>query len=314
MKTVIILGGTSHIAKGLISRFLKQPDFRIEWFGRSESRMNDFLQSEHLSGNITLRSDYDSLQRIHADALINCVGAGTPDKLKEDYTLWFTVLEKYDNLCLEYLTKINSDALYINFSSGAVYGHNSGVMEFRADPNRIQVADYYALAKIYSEAKHRANRDLNVVDIRIFSYFSRYADPNSGYLMTDILKAVLNKDVLKTTDSDLIRDYISPDDLFTLVCRCLAAGKLNTAMDAFSGSPVSKQEILAAFQKRFDLKIEVSSSLSAGKSPNATVSAYIPQGRSAGKLGYIPEHSSLDGLLMETEAACRKTQRNPKVK
>ena len=303
MKTVIILGGTSHIAKGLISRFLKQPDFRIEWFGRSESRMSDFLQAEHLSGNIGLHSDYDSLPGIHGDALINCVGAGTPDKLKEDYTLWFTVLEKYDNLCLDYLAKNNPDALYINFSSGAVYGHHSGEKEFRTDPNRIQVADYYALAKIYSEAKHRANRNLNIADIRIFSYFSRYADPNSGYLMTDILKAVLNKSILKTTDSDLIRDYISPDDLFALVCRCLAAGKLNTALDAFSGKPVSKKEILAAFQDKFDLKIEVSSSLSSGKSPNSTVSAYLPEDRSAGKLGYIPKHSSIDGLLQETGAA-----------
>ena len=303
MKTVIILGGTSHIAKGLISRFLKQSDFRIEWFGRSESRMSDFLQSEHLSGDIALHSDYTLLPSIHGGALINCVGAGTPDKLKEDYTLWFTVLEKYDNLCLDYLTKINPEAVYINFSSGAVYGHNAGVKEFRADPNRIQVADYYALAKIYSEAKHRANRNLNIVDIRIFSYFSRYADPNSGYLMTDILKAILNKSVLKTTDSDLIRDYISPDDLFALVCRCLAAGKLNTAMDAFSNKPVSKKEILAAFQEKFDLKIEVSPSLSSGKSPNSTVSAYLPEDRSAGKLGYIPKHSSIDGLLQETGAA-----------
>lgn len=314
MKTVIILGGTSHIAKGLISRFLKQPDFRVEWFGRSAERMAAFLNSERLSGNIALHGGYDDFYSVRADAVINCVGAGTPDKLKDDYTLWFTVLEKYDNLCLDHLTKINSGAVYINFSSGAVYGHNSGVKEFRADPNRIQVADYYALAKIYSEAKHRANRDLNIVDIRIFSYFSRYADPNSGYLMTDVLKAVLNKGVLKTTDSDLIRDYISPDDLFALVCRCLASGKLNTAMDAFSGKPVSKKEILAAFQERFGLKTEVDSSLSAGKSPNATVSTYIPQDRSAGKLGYIPEHSSLDGLLIETEAACRETQRNPKVK
>ena len=303
MKTLIFLGGTSHLAKGLISRFLKLPEFRIEWFGRSESRMSDFLQSEHLSGDITLHPDYNLLHGIHGDALINCVGAGTPDKLKEDYTLWFTVLEKYDNLCLDYLTKINSDALYINFSSGAVYGHNAGVKEFRADPNQIQVADYYALAKIYSEAKHRANRDLNIVDIRIFSYFSRYADPNSGYLMTDIMKAVMNKAVLTTTGSDLIRDYISPDDLFALVCHCLAAGKLNTAMDAFSGKPVSKKEILAAFVERFGLRTEIQPLESS--SPNSTASVYVPRDHTAEMIGYRPQYSSLDGLVLETAAAVK---------
>ena len=307
MKTLIFLGGMSHLAKGLISRFLKLPEFRIEWFGRSESRMSDFLQSEHLSGNIALHSDYDSLPGIQGDVLINCVGAGTPDKLKEDYTLWFTVLEKYDNLCLDYLTKINSNARYINFSSGAVYGHNSGENEFRADPNRIQVADYYALAKIYSEAKHRANRNLNIVDIRIFSYFSRYADPNSGYLMTDVLKAVLSREVLKTTDSDLIRDYISPDDLFKLIGCCIGQTKINTALDAFSGKPVSKQEILAAFREKFGLQIEILP-LKSG-SPNSTASVYVPRDHTAETIGYRPQLSSLNGLILEAASAAEREER-----
>ncbi|MBO4632081.1 MAG: NAD(P)-dependent oxidoreductase [Lentisphaeria bacterium] len=301
MKTVIILGGTSHIAKGLIGRFLKQPDFRIEWFGRSAERMEAFLDSEQLSGNIAVHGGYEDFFSVRCDALINCVGAGTPDKLKDDYTLWFFVLEKYDNLCLDYLKQINPAALYVDFSSGAIYGRDPGGTGYRIDPNRIQPPDYYALAKLYSEAKHRANLDLNIVDIRIFSYFSRYADPDSGYLMTDILKAVLKHDVLKTTGQDLVRDYISPDDLFALIQCCQARPKINTAFDAFSRKPASKLEILSAFQEKFGLRTEIAD-LGSG-SPNSTASVYIPRNHTAETIGFKPRFTALDGLIRETDAA-----------
>ena len=304
MKTVIILGGTSHIAKGLISRFLKQPDCRVEWFGRSADRMAAFLNSERLSGNIALHGGYEDFFSVRGDTVINCVGAGTPDKLKDDYTLWFSVLEQYDNLCLDYLKRVNPAALYVDFSSGAIYGRETAGTGLRIDPNRIQPPDYYALAKLYSEAKHRAHADLNIVDIRIFSYFSRHADPNSGYLMTDILKAVLNKDVLKTTDSDLIRDYISPDDLFALIQCCQAQPKINTAFDAFSRKPATKQEILSAFQEKFGLKIEIAE-LKSG-SPNSTASVYIPKDHTAENIGFQPRFTALEGLIGETAAALKK--------
>lgn len=303
-KTVLILGGTSHIAKGLISRFLKRPDFRIEWFGRSAKRMKSFLDAEQFSGNIAIHEQYDDFYSTPGGVLINCIGAGTPDKLKDDYTLWFTVLEKYDNLCLDYLKQVNPAALYIDFSSGAVYGRDAAAdAHYKIDPNRIRTPDYYTLAKLYSEAKHRANPDLNIADIRIFSYFSRYADLNSGYLMTDILKAVRQKTVLKTSGSDLIRDYISPDDLFALINCCIVQEKINTALDAFSRKPVSKKEILSAFRERFELKTEIVSAAASEGSPNATASVYVPINRNAESIGYRPEYSSLEGLLIETRAA-----------
>ena len=298
-KTVLLLGGTSHIAKGLISRFLASGRFKIEWFGRSRQRMEAFLSETKLSGNISIHEDYEELTDTNGDVLINCVGAGTPSQLKNDYTLWFSVLEEYDNICLDYLRHVNSQALYVDFSSGAVYGRGAGESSFRVNPNAIACADFYSLAKLYSEAKHRAFAELNIVDIRIFSYFSRYADPSSGYLMTDILKAILSKSVLNTTGEDVIRDYISPDDLFALILCCMRQPKINKAFDAFSRAPVSKQDILAAFKEQFDLKIEVAEPIAA--SPNQTPSIYLPWDKTAGEIGFAPRHSSLEGLLLETK-------------
>lgn len=306
-KTILLLGGTSHIAKGLITHFLQDNHFSIEWFGRSRQRMKAFLDENGLSGNITIHENYDSLLETRGDALINCVGAGTPAELKGDYTLWFTVLEKYDNACIDYLRQINPKALYIDFSSGAVYGRGQSETSISINPNDIRIPDFYALSKLYSEAKHRAYSEYNIVDIRIFSYFSRYADFSSGYLMTDILKAITNNSTLKTSKEDVTRDYISPDDLFALIECCLAQQKINTAIDAFSTKSVSKQEIIDTFIRDFKLKVEFS--LPNVSSVNATPSIYTPKNFNARQIGYSPTHSSLSALLYEAKIMLEQQSR-----
>ena len=298
-KTILILGGTSHIAKGLIARFLTDTSCRIEWFGRSALRMETFLTGAQLSGNIRVHENYDGFYETDGDVLINCVGSGTPSELKGDYTLWFTVLEKYDNLCLDYLRQVKPKSLYIDFSSGAVYGRNQSEAVYSINPNVICNADFYALAKLYSEAKHRAFSVLNIIDIRIFSYFSRYADLSSGYLMTDIIRSIVNDTPLKTSSENVVRDYISPDDLFSLIECCMAQPKINAAFDAYSLKSVSKQEIIDVFRQDFNLKTDVST-LNVS-SINSTPSVYLPHIFNAKALGYSPVHSSLSALRHEAE-------------
>ena len=305
-RSIIILGGTSHIAKGLIARFLSCGRHKLEWFGRSRQRMEAFLNDEHLSGNIDIHENYDSLLETSGDALINCVGAGTPSELKEDYTLWFTVLEKYDNLCIEYLKQANKNALYIDFSSGAVYGRDQLETSIRINPNDICIPDFYALSKLYSEAKHRAFCNYNIIDIRIFSYFSRYADLSSSYLMTDMLKAIIDDTTLKTSKEDITRDYISPDDLFALIECCLAQKKINTAFDAFSTKSISKQEIIDAFIRNLELKVDFT--MPKITSVNSTPSIYTPKNFNARLIGYNPTHSSLSALLNEAAHLLTKTR------
>ena len=305
-KTILLLGGTSHIAKGLITHFLQYSQYRIEWFGRSRQRMEAFLAENRLSGKIATHENYESLQETQGDALINCVGAGTPSELRNNYTLWFNVLEKYDNACIEYLRQVNPKALYIDFSSGAVYGREQLETSIRINPNDIRIPDFYALSKLYSEAKHRAFCEYNIVDIRIFSYFSRYADLSSGYLMTDMLKAIIDNSTLKTSKEDVTRDYISPNDLFALIKCCLTEKKINTAFDAFSTKSVSKMEIIDAFIRDFKLKVDFTQPKIT--SMNSTPSIYTPKNFNARQIGYNPTHSSLSALLNEATLMLAKTR------
>lgn len=311
MKKIAFLGGTSHVGEGLISRFLADKDVSLSWFGRSAEKMKKFLHTNSLSGNIQLKEGYDDFPDGAYDVIINCVGAGTPEALKENYSLWFTVLEQFDNLALDYLREVNEKVLYVTFSSGALYGRNlqSATDEnscYSINPNKIGIPDYYAVAKLYAEAKHRSLSRLNIVDLRIFAYFSRFADPDSGYLMTDILKALLDKKPLNTRKNDLVRDYIAPDDLYSLVLLCMNQESINRSLDAYSAAPVSKTEMLKAFSEKFKLQVNFVDDI-APVSPNATSSVYCSNCHFAEKIGYRPKYTSLEGLADELAHALEKT-------
>ena len=301
---VAILGATSHIAKGLIAQFLRTQSAQLVLFGRSAERIRAFLESAGCAGPAEIMQGYDEFDSGNYDVIINCVGAGSPRKLAADRSIWFTLTEEFDNLVLHYLRRKNPAALYINFSSGAIYGNSQG-RPFREEDrlslpiNGLVPADYYTIARLNAEAKHRSMNNLNIVDLRIFAYFSRFADCSLGYFMTDVLQALLEKRELETRPWDLVRDYADPEDLFALIRLCMDRKELNTALDVYSAAPVGKFELLAEFERKFGLCYR----LTAGTDqlvPNGEKTVYCSQMHRAADLGYQPRFTSLAGLLKET--------------
>ena len=87
---IAILGSTSHIAKNLIDRF-KQKDLYL--FSRSRKNLDSFIDGNY-------------------DVVINCIGVGTPNKLKDLGTEIFRFTEYYDNLPImveDYFSSFNKD-------------------------------------------------------------------------------------------------------------------------------------------------------------------------------------------------------------
>lgn len=297
----VILGGTSHIARAL-TPYLLDSGTELTLFARSP---------EKLAGTpCQVKKDFSLLANEKYDLIINCIGAGTPKELAGDYNRWFSVLEKFDNLALEYLQKVNPQALYVMFSSGAVYGRQSNTpatenSAWSLFPNRVDVPDYYAISKLYSEAKHRSLPYLRIVDLRIFSFFSRHIDLDSGYFMTDLVKALATGQIMETSPGDMIRDYPSPADLASLILKCTALPQINTAVDVASKCAVSKLEILKEFEKHFALQYRVIDMCS--NSPNGNVNVYLPTGEMAEKqLGWQAENTSIETLIFETEAILKQ--------
>ena len=297
-KSIAIIGATSHIAKGLISSFSQSNDSRLFLFGRNPEKIKLFLREEkinleHFTGTFEELSKYDY------DCIINCVGIGRYDQVENV----FEITERYDNLVISYLQR-NINCIYINCSSGAVYGNFQSPAvedsEFQLKINHLKRENYYSIAKIHSEAKHRALKHLNIVDIRIFSYFSHFIDLNSGFLITEIINSILHKRVLETDQANITRDYSGPSDLFSLILKCLERGKINEAFDLYSKSPLKKFELLEFYLKNYGLKYAIRENKKI-ESPSGNKDLYFSKNHNAKTLGFEPKYSSMETVAFETK-------------
>lgn len=309
---IIILGANSHIAKGFIYNFFKHGNISLYLYTRSVEKTKKFIDSldKNKSTEIIIKEGYAEDIVYGCDLLINCIGVGTPKNLKRDYSPWFSTLEKFDNLCLNYLQK-NTEALYISLSSGSVYGKDfpSPVIKDSTNSikvNNINIDNFYSIAKIYSEAKHRSYSNLNIVDLRIFSYFSRFMDLEEGYFLGDIINSVLNKQTLLVGENNIIRDYIHPEDLSNIVLKCLKIHKLNTAFDLISKAPTNKNEILNYFSTEYGLKYEIKNNLKFLNSSGIKDTYCSNYNNVADILNYSPKYTSLETIALETKNIIRQ--------
>jgi len=302
-KKIAILGATSHIAKGLICNFIQEGKNKLFLFARTPKRAKDFIKSNRLKGDVNIFGFNDFAHKEY-DFIINCVGMGTPNKVKDNQILVFNITEEYDNLILDYLSKFSQSSC-INFSSGAVYGSSfneavgdSTVRKIKA--NNISREEYYGLAKMNSEAKHRAQNDLNIVDVRIFAYFSRFIDLDSGYILTQLIDSIKRKKEFVTNSCDFVRDYLNPIDLFKLVKLITNSKPMNAAIDAYSLAPVTKFEILKFFSKAYGLKYKIKDNIDF-LCPTGKKSVYYSNSRKAARLGYKPQYSSIRTIEEESK-------------
>jgi len=304
---IAILGATSQIAKDLIASFSKHTDHHCILFSRSPTKVQTWLQSLNAECAYVSK-DYADFEGGHYDAIINFVGVGDPARAKEMGSKIFDVTYQYDQLALDYIQQ-NPKCKYIFLSSGAVYGDifSEPATEWsiaKIPVNQLDETYWYTIAKLHAEARHRALSELSIVDVRVFNYFSHTQDMSARFLMTDIVRAIQNKTVLKTSPENIVRDYLHPDDLFQLMECILKADEINVVVDCYTKEPVKKSDLLSAMQERFGLcyghkKME--------GIVNATGSKvhYYSLNRVAKKIKYQPSYSSIECIWHELDVFLR---------
>lgn len=300
-KKILILGATSHIAKGLICGFARKNKYKLFLYARSFASVKDFLKANCLGEDFEFITLNDLTRRKY-ELIINCVGIGTPNKVKNNPCSVFEITEEYDKILEGYLSKF-TDSRCVNFSSGAVYGgsFNAPVNDsslLKMEVNSVNWQQYYGLAKVYSEAKHRAWEKLHIIDARIFSYFSRFIDLDSGYFLAELIKSILRKKEFLTGPRDFIRDYLHPSDLLVLLELFISGEPFNAAIDVYSKAPVGKFELLDYFSKNYGLKYEIDAKLDL-ECPTGEKDVYCSSSRKASKIGYCPRYTSLEAVAEE---------------
>lgn len=302
-KKIAILGATGHIAKSLIDGFCQAGKDKLFLFARSMDRLGKFLADIHCSNDVSLKL-FSEFNHAGYDVIINCVGIGDPGKLKNAGISIFRLTETYDNLVLDYL-EAYPEALYINFSSGAAYGTEFSTPAdettcTRLDINHIAPSDYYGITKINAEAKHRALNTLNIVDLRVFGFFSRFIDLENQYFMSEVISCVKYGKDFATGPGNIIRDFVHPQDLMLLIEKCIAKKTINDVFDVYSLKRVTKFEILDYFNRQYGLQYTVKENINI-PTATGTKNHYYSNNKKAQDIGYNPQFASLESIIQESK-------------
>ncbi|KAF0208852.1 MAG: NAD(P)-dependent oxidoreductase [Actinomycetota bacterium] len=303
-RRIAVLGATGHVGKCLTAALLEGGKHEVTAVARNEERLADFLDAlPH--GEAASRSSFDDFPKERFDAVVNCVGVGAP---ADRATLGASVVmltEQIDAIVAAYL-KEHPEALHIGISSGAAYCSDftlpaSAATPCESDCREVIPGDEYGAAKRDSEARHREAAADWIVDLRLFGLFSRFADLDARYLMSDVCRAILQGDVLKVSADEVVRDYVDPGDFAALLEHVIEADRRNDVFDVYSAAPTGKFEMLETFSDRYGLRFEVSPEVvipgATGIKPN-----YYSVNHKAGLLGYEPRRTSLQALISEADA------------
>lgn len=301
---IAILGATSQIARDLLLSFAANgTQHDLVLYARRTNGVHEWLAQKNLSDRYSVQGFGAFTPIEHFDAIFNFVGVGDPAQAAAMGTSIFDVTLQYDSMALDYVRQ-HPACRYIFLSSGAAYG---GAFAAPADAdtratvpiNNLQSQEWYGVAKLHAECRHRALSHLPIVDVRVFNYFSCSQNLEARFLITDILRAIRDKAVLRTSPDFVVRDYLHPLDFYNLVSAIISAPAVNAVVDCYSRASVSKSDLLTAMKEQFGLKYETNCA-------NVTVNAtgikpyYYSVNTRAADFGYRPILTSLDGVVKES--------------
>ena len=299
---IAILGATSQIAQDLILSFSKYKDYDFSLFGRNVELLQKWINSEILSDKYQVQEYSEFGHHQKYNVIINFVGIGDPIKAQKIGNDIFQITEQYDDMALNYI-KQHKETKYIFMSSGAVYGgsYQKPVNEntvATVDINNLKSTDWYAISKLYAEAKHRSMPELSIVDVRVFNYFSHTQDMNARFLITDIVRAIKNKKVFKTSEDNIIRDFITPPDFYRLIQAIINFKPINMALDCYTKSPISKFDLLDELKSEFGLRYEIDKSVNIVNATGCKLN-YYSINKLTGRFKYFPKNTSINGIFKE---------------
>jgi nucleoside-diphosphate-sugar epimerase len=309
---IAILGATSNIAKDLIINLItRNPEFNISLFSRNITHLNTQLDKQKIINEVTLIGLYeDFLDKENYDVIFNFVGIGDPAKAIKMGASIIDITYEYDSLAIDYIKK-NPSTKYFFLSSGAVYGSENfsnnvnNQSEAHIKINDIKPQDWYSIAKLHAECRHRSLVDKSIVDIRVFNYINSSLDINSRFLITDALRALMSNQNFKTSQKNIIRDYIGPDDFYKLVISLIFYGEFNDSVDCYTKSPIDKFSMLNMLEKEFGLNYQINDSVT-GLNATGTKDNYYSKNYRAERYGYKPEFTSLETIHKEVTLILQK--------
>ncbi|GAB6052325.1 hypothetical protein JCM17960_11450 [Magnetospira thiophila] len=311
---IALLGATGHIGKGLVSELAAQ--WPLDLYVRDLVKLQHFLDAARIPLRRIRCFPVDRFDESQAEVAVNCTGVGDPARVRDLGRGIFSLTERFDNMLLDW-QEVDPRRLYINMSSGAVYGtefsHPAAEDSLCALPvNALTPERHYGIAKLHAEAKHRARPDRHIVDLRVFSFFSRFIELRGRFLLADVMMALRDGTELLTRPDEMTRDHVIPTDLSALVVCVIRRWQadeapVNTALDVHSRAPVGKFALLDRLAAELGLRYRIDGTLD-NLAPTGSKSEYFSRRRVSPEWGFAPRYDSVDGVLKEAKSFLAEVQ------
>jgi nucleoside-diphosphate-sugar epimerase len=301
---IAILGATSNIAQDLLESFGDKDGHEWVLFARRPETVRKWLDRLGLVQRHSI-AEYANFGEDHQfDAIVNFVGVGNPAQAIKMGASIMELTLQFDALALNYVGQ-HPHCRYIFLSSGAAYGSN---FEEPVDEtsnavfaiNNLAAQDWYGVAKMHAECRHRSLAHLPIVDIRVFNYFSYSADIEARFLITDILRSIREGSILQTSKENIFRDYIGPNEISQLIQRVFQAPIRNAAIDCFTLEPIDKISLLSRMQSEFGLKYELVEQQTGLVATGRKLHYYSNSRKASDLFEYTPQVTSLDVVLQQS--------------
>lgn len=301
---ISILGANGLIARDLCERLLSEGRHELILYTRHPMVVDGWASPVAKSNPAEVLPYADFPSGPAAEAVINFVGIGDPRTATSLGRKVFELTREFDERCLRFVQD-HPNCKYLFLSSGAVFGNNfegpvGATTQAHINCCQPKDTDWYGLAKLYAEIRHRAMPDLSIFDIRVFSYVSRNLDLSAQFFMSDVIRHIAKNEILRTSCEYIVRDYLHPNDFKALIDSLLAAPESNMPLDAYSRGPIGKPELLEELRIRFGLEHIVSSERPLLAANSRAI--YYSENRTAERFGYHPSRNSLEGILEEVDA------------
>ena len=247
---IAILGSNSMIAMDIYKMFVQHTSHDVFMFSRNPSLNKSKYDIDFL--------DYAKLQDFDYELIINFIGAGDQNKLILEKNNIISTSIKYDQMVMNYLVK-NSKTKYIYISSGSVYLSDFNNPAKENDSIKICKSDLineeknYQYSKVIPELVHLAERDLNIVNLRIFNYVSNSININQSFLVSQIFKSIVDKKTFECNEVNIYRDFISDTELFEIINLVNDYNFINDSFDCYSKKPISLYELLNLMKQLYNL-------------------------------------------------------------
>ena len=123
-------------------------------------------------------------------------------------------------------------------------------------------------------------------------------DLGTKFLISEITSSIVNNKKFITNKFDFSRDYIHPEDLCSLLKKCIGKDKINDVFDLYSKKPVGKFELLDSLRDSFGLQYKIIPN-SGFTSPTGFKKNYYSESRKAKLLEFEPKFSSIETIVNE---------------